>query len=89
MLVEEQFKGSNLGLILTLTFSCTHYFYLLGFPGGSDSKASTCNAGDLGSIPWRRKWQPPPVLLPEKFHRQRAWQATVRGVATSWTPPSN
>ena len=24
---------------------------LWGFPGGSDSKESTCNAGDLGSIP--------------------------------------
>ena len=23
-----------------------------GFPGGSDDKESTCNAGDLGSIPW-------------------------------------
>ena len=23
----------------------------MGFPGGSDSKESTCNAGDLGSIP--------------------------------------
>ena len=23
----------------------------LGFPGGSDSKKSACNAGDLGSIP--------------------------------------
>ena len=23
----------------------------LGFPAGSDSKASTCNAGDLGSVP--------------------------------------
>ena len=22
-----------------------------GFPGGSDSKESTCNSGDLGSIP--------------------------------------
>ena len=22
-----------------------------GFPGGSDSKESTCNTGDLGSIP--------------------------------------
>ena len=26
-------------------------FFLLGFPGGSDSKESACNAGDLGSIP--------------------------------------
>ena len=24
---------------------------LKGFPGGSDGKASTCNAGDLGLIP--------------------------------------
>ena len=23
----------------------------IGFPGGSDSKASACNEGDLGSIP--------------------------------------
>ena len=42
----------------------------LGFPGGSDSKESTCNAGDLGSIPelgrfpWRRAWQPTLVFLP-------------------------
>ena len=24
---------------------------VMGFPGGSDDKESTCNAGDLGSIP--------------------------------------
>ena len=29
----------------------THQHYGLGFPGGSDGKESTCNAGDLGSIP--------------------------------------
>ena len=46
----------------------------MGFPGGSDGKASACNAGDPGSIPgsgrfsWRRKWQPTPVFLPRKFH---------------------
>ena len=41
--------------------------------GGSDSKVSACNAGDLGLVPgsgrspgWR-KWQPIPVLLPGKF----------------------
>ena len=43
-----------------------------GFPGGSDSKESACNAGDPGSIlgsgrfPWRRAWQPTPVFLPEE-----------------------
>ena len=25
--------------------------YMWGFPGGSDGKASACNAGDLGLIP--------------------------------------
>ena len=50
------------------------------FPGGSDSKASAHNAGDPGSIPWvgkipwRRKGQPTPVLLPRKFH---AWRSLV------------
>ena len=50
----------------------------MGFPGGSEVKVSACNVGDLGSIPgsgrfpWRRKWQPTPVLLPGKFHRQRS-----------------
>ena len=28
-----------------------HIIYNSGFPGGSDGKASACNAGDLGSIP--------------------------------------
>ena len=41
-----------------------------GFPGGSDSKESACNAGDpgfdpwMGKIPWRRTWQTTPVFLP-------------------------
>ena len=33
-------------------------------------------AGDVGSwigkIPWRRKWQPTSVFLPEKLHGQRS-----------------
>ena len=53
------------------------YLSYLDFPGGSDGKASACNAGDpgstpeLGRFPWRRKWQPTPVLSPGKSHRQR------------------
>ena len=38
--------------------------WLRGFPGGSEVKASACNAGDwVGKIPRRRKWQPTPVFL--------------------------
>ena len=29
--------------------------YVFCFPGGSDSKASACNAGDLGLIPGSRR----------------------------------
>ena len=49
-------------------------------PGDSDGKAPVYNAGDLGlipgsgRIPWRRKWQPTPVLVPGKFH---AWRSLV------------
>ena len=33
-----------------LAYNCSFTLYQV-FPGGSDSKESTCNAGDLGSIP--------------------------------------
>ena len=50
----------------------------MGFPGGSDGKASACNAGDLGSTPgWGRfpeEGQPTPVLLPGKSH---GWKSLV------------
>ena len=51
--------------------SATHSS-ILWLPGGSDGKESTCNAGDLGSIPgfgkipWKRAWQPTPVFLPRE-----------------------
>ena len=40
-----------------------------GFPVVSDSEESASNVGDSGSIPgsgrtpWRREWQPTPVIL--------------------------
>ena len=52
-------------------------FYVLGFPGGSEVKASAWNMGDLGSIPGsgrspgEGKWQPTPVLLPGESHGGR------------------
>ena len=47
----------------------------LYFPGDSVGKESTCNVGDLGSIPllgispsWRREWLPTPVFWPGELH---------------------
>ena len=56
------------------------------FPGWSDGKASTNRETwvhpCVGKIPWRRKRQPTPVLLPRKSHGCRSLvQATVHGVA--------
>ena len=45
-----------------------------GFPGGSDGKESTYNAGDLGSIPGfgrspgEGNWLPTPVFWPRELH---------------------
>ena len=51
-----------------------------GFPGGSDSKSICLQcrrprfAPWFRKIPWRRKWQPTPVVLPGKSH---GWRSLV------------
>ena len=47
----------------------------MGFSGDSAVKNLPANAEDdlwVGKISWRRKWQPTPVVLPGKSHRQRS-----------------
>ena len=39
----------------------------------------------VGKIPWRRKWKPTPVFLPEKSYGLRRLVATVHGVTKSRT----
>ena len=63
----------------------------LGFPGGSDSKESTCNAGDPVSIPGLRRspveGNGNPLLYSclESPMDRGAWWDTVYGVTKSWT----
>ena len=53
-------------------------FILIDFPGGSDGKSVCLQCGRpgfdpwVGKIPWRRKRQPTPVLLPGKSHGRRS-----------------
>ena len=60
-----------------------------GFPGGSDGKESTCNSGDLGSIPGLGRFPGEDNGYPfqysclENSTDRRAGRATVRGVAKS------
>ena len=68
---------------------------VLGFPDGSDSKESACNAGDLGSnpglgrSPGEENGNPLQYSYLENSMGRGAWQATVHGVTKSWTRLSN
>ena len=63
----------------------------MGFPGGSDSKESACNAGDPGSIPGvgrspgEGNGKPLEYSSLENPMDSGAWWATIRAVTKSRT----
>ena len=65
--------------------------YTLGFSGGSDSKESTCNAGDPGLIPGsgrsagENNGYPLQCSCLEYSMDRGPWRAPVHGVAKSGT----
>ena len=71
-------------------FICYNYV-CIGFPGGSEVKASACNEGDLGLIPgWGRapgegNGNPLQYSCLENPMDGGAWWGTVHRVAKSWT----
>ena len=62
-----------------------------GFPGGSDSKESACNAGDPGSIPGSGRSpgegnsNPLQYSCLGNFMDRGAWRATIHGITKIWT----
>ena len=62
-------SGSTLGTVGSHGISTHTSVPFGGFPGGSEGKESTCNAGDPGStpgsgrFPCRGAWQPTPVFF--------------------------
>ena len=70
------------------------YTYI-GFSGGLDGKESACNAGDTGSIPGsgrspgEENGNPLQYSCLENPMGRGVWQATVLGVAKSWTQLSD
>ena len=69
--------------------------HLLGFHGGSEVKASACNAGDLGSIPGSGRSPEEGNGNPLQYSHlenpmdRGAWWATVHRVAKSRARLSN
>ena len=59
----------------------------MGCPGGSDVKASACNAGDLGREDPLEKEMATPLRYSclENLMDRGAWWATVHGVVKSQT----
>ena len=63
----------------------------MGFPGGSDSNESACNAGDPGSIPGLGRspgegnGYPFQYSCLENSMHRGAWWATFHGIAKSQT----
>ena len=63
-----------------------------GFPRGAAVKHLPANAGDASSTPglgrsppWKRKWQPIPVFLPEESDGQRSLEDYSPWSGKSWT----
>ena len=69
--------------------------YSVWLPRWLSGKESACQFGrhefdpSVGKIPWRRKWQPAPVLLPGEFHGQVSLAGCSPGVTESQTRASD
>ena len=83
--------GSFYCLPMIIFLSCFLNILKMMWSGGSDGKEPACNAGDLGLIPgsWRFPGEgngnPLQYSCLKNSMDREDWQATVHGVAKSWT----
>ena len=89
-LEPEQWENTHLFLFLFYLFSLFACNISVGFSGGSDSKESACNAGDLGSIRGLERsagegngYSLQHSGLENSINRD-AWRATIHGVCKEW-----
>ena len=79
-------RVSSMKHLLGKDLSATIRNSSMGFPAGSDSKESACNAGDLASIPELGRYpgegngKPLQYSCLKNSMDRGAWQATVHGV---------
>ena len=81
--------GAGMKVIMYVTYLALCLVCAGGFPGGSDDKASACNAGDLGFIPGSGRspgegdGSPLQYSCLENPMDRGVWWATVQGVTKS------
>ena len=86
--ISEKYRKEMHSFLIPL-FLVNFLYCGLGFPGGSEVKASACNVGDLGWIrgsgrsPGEGNGNPLQYSGLESPMDGRAWWATVHGVAES------
>ena len=84
-------KEIKVGTSLVIQWLRFHAPKALGFPGGSDGKASACNAEDRGLIPGSGRSPGEGKGNPVQYSRLGnskdigAWWATINGIIKSWT----
>jgi len=76
-------SGFPLTVVYKYSLVVPLFAFPVAFPGGTDSKGSACNAGELASTP--REWHPTPVFLPGESHGQRSLVGYSHGVMKSQT----
>ena len=89
---KVDFKSENKILILLMVLTEGYLWYWLKGkpPCGSDGRVCLkCRRPGfdpwVGKIPWKRKWQPTPVILPGKSHGCRSLTGTVHGLTELYT----
>ena len=81
--------------MLAFTKSKSKEIFKLAYTGGSEDKASACNAADLGSIPGLKRspgggnGNPLQYSCLENPMDRGAWRAIVHRVTKSWTQLSD
>ena len=88
--ILPQIYPSILHSMISTRQSCLSPILMLikSFPGGTSGKETACQCKRherlwfdpwVRKISWSRKWQPTPVVLPGKFHRQRSLMGSSPG----------
>ena len=92
--ISEKYRKEMHSFLIPL-FLVNFLYCGLGFPGGSEVKASACNAGDLGSIPGsgsspgEGNGNPLQYSCLENPKDGGAWWAPVHRLSKSWTQLSD